>query len=374
MNISIHYDKRKLCHISITGEFEGQQDEAALVKQLEAAEGDELHITFLDAGIIGPKLAEKLQKLQTQGSSIYVLKSYLYSYLYNLGIQSYFIPRKVLPKPQENGGDKANVQDTRSFLHAIKDKYGYDYTQYQEESIMRRIKACMLREGFKSNAHFQRAVLADERLFEQLFLHFSVNTTEFFRNPEVFSLIRNKLLPYLDSYPHIKIWCAGCSTGQEPYSLAMLLHEMNMLDKTQIYATDINHYTIEEAKNGLYPTKNLENNISNYRKSGGSGSFMDYFTPKGDYLEIDRKLQDKILFFQHSLGGSGVLNEFQLILCRNVMIYFTPAMQKDVLENFSASLDQNGFLVLGKSEGILHNQGEKYFYPVNKTYKIYKKR
>jgi chemotaxis protein methyltransferase CheR len=357
------------------GEVESLYDEVYFLELIQENCNLDMHITFLDANIIGNRAVERLYKLQQSGRvKLFVLRPYLFSYFYSLGIQSNYIACKSsfennIEKSYEIDPDEAMV-----FLHKVKKQYGYDYTQYQLESIIRRMKACMLKEGIKSFELFREGVLNNEQIFEQLFLHLSVNTTDFFRNPEVYKEIKTKIMPYLDSFPHIKIWSAGCSTGQEPYSLAILLDEMRMLEKTQIYATDINPYVIEEAKNGLYPLKCLESNICNYRQAGGNGSFMDYFKLKGEYIEIDERLKKNILFFQHSLDGNGVLNEFQLILCRNVLIYFTPALQKKVLVNFANSLDRNGFLTLGKSEGILHNGGHEFLYEINKLYKIYKKK
>lgn len=360
--------------MTVIGEIETISEEDYFVNLANSFPCKYLHINFLDANILGSRIIECLYQLQQRDCvKLFVLKAYLFSYLFNLGIHSNFIASKSITENKTVKSYAMDREEVKLFLEEIKEHYGYDYTQYQYESITRRIQVCMLKENVKDFTQFRQGILKNEQLFEQLFLHFSVNTTEFFRNPEVFNEIKSKILPYLSTYPNIKIWCAGCSTGQEPYSLAILLNEMGMLKKTQIYATDINPYVIEEAKNGLYSLKGLEKNIENYRKSGANGSFMDNFTVKGDYIEINEKLKESILFFQHSLDGKGILNEFQLILCRNVLIYFTPQLQNKVLENFANSLDHNGFFVLGKSEGILHNGGYEYFCDFNKTYKIYKK-
>ena len=376
MKINLYHDINEICHITIAGEIESVDEETYLIELIDEVNYKTLHITFLDANILGNRLIEVLYCLQNSGGlRLFVLKSYLFSYLYALGIQSSFISSKSIAKhsAEDEEDYKMDLGAVRSFLEDIKDRYGYDYTLYQIESIIRRIKACMLKENMKAFTQFREAVLQKEQIFEQLFLHFSINTTEFFRNPEVYKEIKHTVMPYLSTFPYIKIWCAGCSTGQEPYSLAILLKEMGMLRKAQIYATDINPFVIEEARNGLYPLKGLEKNIKNYRSSGASGSFMDYFAIKGDYIEIQEDLKKNILFFQHSLDGEGILNEFQLILCRNVLIYFTPELQRKVFANFANSLDHNGFLVLGKSEGILHNGGHEFFYDFNKNLKVYKR-
>ncbi|MDF2841566.1 MAG: chemotaxis protein CheR [Clostridia bacterium] len=374
MKINLYNDSRDICHVTVIGELESFSEENTFLESIEAVKSKTLHITFLDANILGNRTVECLYQLQKNYTlRLFVLKAYLFSYLYSLGIYSNFVASKSLMENQTEKSCNAEPEEVKLFLQDIKERYGYDYTLYQIESITRRIQACMLKENVRGFKQFRQAILQNEQLFEQLFLYFSVNTTEFFRNPEVFNEIKNKIVPYLSTYPNIKIWCAGCSTGEEPYSLAILLNEMGLLKKTQIYATDINPYVIEEAKNGLYSLKNLEKNIENYRSSGVKGSFMDNFTVKGDYIEINEELKEKILFFQHSLDGNGILNEFHLIMCRNVLIYFTPLLQRKALENFANSLERNGFLVLGKSEGILHNNGYDFFCDFNKAYKLYKK-
>lgn len=260
------------------------------------------------------------------------------------------------------------------FLADLHKQYGYDYRNYSIESIKRRLHKAMTDRGFYLFPQFAAQVLHDAELFEELFLEFSINVTHFFRNPEVFSVIREEIFPYLDTYPHIKIWCAGCSTGEEPYSLAILLQEAGLFKKTQIYATDLNPYVLLEAKNGLFSSNNLGVDQENYQKSGGKSHIHDYFEVDGNVLKIDETLKTKILFFQHSLVNSGILNEFQMILCRNVLIYFNAALQLETLRLFQDSLDRNGFLVLGESETIPANDRRLAFEPVDQRRKIYRKR
>ena len=173
---------------------------------------------------------------------------------------------------------------------------------------------------------------------------------------------------------HIRIWCVGCSNGKEAYSMAILLDELGLLHKSQIYATDISPYVIEEAKNGLYPLEQIYKDEKNYNGAGGKNHFIDYFDLKGSYAKVKSYLSKSILFFEHSLTEDGSLNEFEFILCRNVMIYFKPELQNRVLKNFHHSLDRNGFLAIGKSEGMVLNSGEKYFSKYMDKEKIYKVR
>ena len=265
-------------------------------------------------------------------------------------------------------------QEIKEFLAALHRQYGYDYQNYSIESVTRRLNKAMAERGFTVFSQFTAQVLADPELFEELFLEFSINVTHFFRNPEVFALIREQIFPHLETYPHIKIWCAGCSTGEEPYSLAILLHEAGLLKKTQIYATDINPYVLVEAKNGLFSSSNVESDQANYRKSGGTGDLLNYFERMGKMIKFDETLKSKILFFQHSLVNSGILNEFQLILCRNVLIYFNAALQTQTFRLFLDSLDRHGFLILGESETISPQDAALGFEAVNQRYKMYRKR
>ncbi|AOY78203.1 chemotaxis protein CheR [Clostridium formicaceticum] len=361
----------------IVGELATKEEIMKFLGHIEERQ-ERIHITFFDANMLPKKIVKKLYDFQRNHyCKIYVLKSYLYSYLYKLGICCYYIARKFIDSNKTIDGKLEEMEslveeEVNIFLKEIHLCYGYDFTQYQIESIMRRIKICMIKENIRNFQQFKGIVLNNEDLFEELFIAFSINTTEFFRDPEVFETIRTEILPQLNELSYIKIWCAGCSTGQEPYSLAILLDELGILDKTQIYATDINPYVIEEAKNGLYPIQTLERSIENYRKTGAKKSFVTYIKRKEDYLELDERLKKSILFFQHSLVGSGILNEFQLILCRNVLIYLQNNLQKKILKVLYYSLDKEGFLILGKSEGILSNGGSDFFYSKQKNSKIFK--
>lgn len=256
------------------------------------------------------------------------------------------------------------------FLELILDKYGYDYRFYEYGSISRLIVKYMFKNNIDSFDNFKDQVLNYSENFESLFLEFSINITEFFRNPFVFKNIRNSIFRYLSSYPHIKIWCAGCSTGEEPYSLAIILKELGLLEKSQIYATDINPYIVEQAKNGFFTRTNIENNEKNYIDAGGIGNFTNYFDIYDDVMKIKDELRENILFFQHSLVNQGILNEFNLILCRNVVIYFNEYLQDKTIDLFNKSLSPNGFLVLGESE-YMKNNG--LFNSIDNNLKIFKK-
>ncbi|WP_324360441.1 protein-glutamate O-methyltransferase CheR [Acetivibrio sp.] len=367
-------------HISVMGELDSKAEADRLLECIGENCGCEIHITFLDANIVTPEVVEKIIKLQENSKcKVFVLKSYLYSYFLSLGIKCFLVKKKSILNKRCEISEKLSSRSfepekVEEFLRDIYDKYGFDFTEYRKDSIIRRIKISMLRYCMTCFEEFRKLVLTDQDVFEQLFLDFSINTTNFFRDPEVFTFLKERVLLCLDSYSHIKIWCVGCSNGKEPYSLAIILKELGMLHKVQIYATDINPYVIEEAKNGLYSASTIDTDIVNYKKAGGTKAFTDYFDITGSYIKVKDEFKDNILFFQHSVIEKGILNEFQMILCRNVMIYFDIPLQRKVLRHFYNSLDVGGFLVMGKSEGMLLNGGYEYFVDYNEKNKVYRRK
>jgi chemotaxis protein methyltransferase CheR len=258
----------------------------------------------------------------------------------------------------------------KRFFDVLNEQYGYDYRHYNVQSATRRIARVMADNHIYSFRRFEDFVLQDRDLFENLFLECSINVTEFFRNPLTFMAVRQKVLTYLDSFPHIKIWSAGCSTGQEAVSLAIMLEELGILHKSQIYASDINPYVVEEAQNGIYSPEMIENSRENYKASGGTADFDHHFIIRDGCARVKPHLKERILYFQHSLLNKGVFNEFHLVLCRNVLIYFDQTLQNSVLDLFYRSLDMNGFLVLGESESIAsYPIGFQIFDKPNKIFK-----
>jgi len=257
-------------------------------------------------------------------------------------------------------------------LEAVFCRYGYDYRNYQRNTVERRLDNLRSQMGMPDFFALQREILTDPEVFERLFLELSINVTSFFRHPEQFRLLREKVLPYLDSFPNLKIWSAGCANGKEAYSLAILLDELGILQKSQIFATDINPYQLEEGKSGLYPLEQLEEGRRNYAASGGQGRLDDWLTTDKGCLKIDPRLGKHVQFFPHSLVHDGPFNEFQLIVCRNVLIYFHPGLQARVMELFSRSLHQDGFLMMGPSESIGQGEGGRFFTPYAAHEKIYR--
>ncbi|MEI6412712.1 MAG: CheR family methyltransferase [Pseudomonadota bacterium] len=237
------------------------------------------------------------------------------------------------------------------FLDALHEQSGYDFRGYQRGTLTRRISHFITTLGFASFFDCQRAVLSNPQLTERLLTELSINVTEFFRHPQQFRRLRETVLPYLASFPLIKIWSAGCATGEEAYSLAMLLDELGLLEKSRIFATDINSYLLELAQAGLFPKEVLNKSRDHYHEAGGT-DLSRHIEDHGRYLKVAQRYRERVLFHHHALGQDGVFNEFQLILCRNVMIYFDLDLQRRVFGLFTQSLHREGFLLLGPSDGL----------------------
>ncbi|MCF6340242.1 MAG: hypothetical protein L3J10_05785 [Sulfurimonas sp.] len=249
-----------------------------------------------------------------------------------------------------------NIDDNiDEFLEDIYKVYNNDFRNYERNSLTRRIELAMQQSQISSFEKYKIAVIEDKKIFARFFRICSVNMTTFFRNPEVFKDIRHKVIPYMKNIPSIRIWCAGCSKGSEPYSITMLLDEMGLLSKSLIYATDFNENILNEAKNGLFAKSELEEIKNNYRKSGGISELNRWINEENDFIEIKDKIKDKILFFKHNLVTDNVINKFNLILCRNVLIYFNNKLQKQVFDTIDNSLKKNSFLILGESESVPKN-------------------
>lgn len=257
------------------------------------------------------------------------------------------------------------------FLEKVYEKYGYDYRGYNIKHIRRRVK--LFYKSLKPNdfSDFEKIILENKNIFKDLFLNISVNITTFYRNPEVFKILRNEILPKLDSYLDIKIWCAGCSSGEEPYSIAIFLKELGLLDKSLIYATDLNDVILKNAQNGLYSKDSYNTFLKNYYQAGGNQSFSEYFDKYNNFMSIKEEIKEKILFFRHNLVLDSKLNEFQLIFCRNVIIYFDKDLKMKVFDLFKQSLDNYGFLILGESESLNLNEN---FVTIDEKNKIYKRK
>lgn len=260
-----------------------------------------------------------------------------------------------------------------AFLNEIKIVYGYAFEQYSKASMYRRISRFMISKNIGTIDLLKEKVLEDKSFFEIFLLELTVNVTEMFRDPSFFKALRTKVMPYLKTYPNIRIWDAGCSTGEETYSLAILLKEENYLHKARIYATDINNKVLASAKEGIYALDVMKDYSRNYLSSGGKGSLSDYYHAKYNSAIFNEDLNKNFVFSVHNLAMDGSFNEFNLIVCRNVLIYFQKELQEKVLELFLQSLPVYGYMALGSKESIRFSRIEKYFEVIDAKEKIFRR-
>lgn len=258
-------------------------------------------------------------------------------------------------------------------LQAIYSWYGYDYRNYAYNSIKRRIWHRVHAEKLETISGLVEKVLHDSDCLRRLIADFSINVTEMFRNPPFFLSFRKHIIPLLRTYPSVRIWHAGCSTGEEVYSMAILLKEEGLYDKTKIYATDINPVVLQTAKSGIFSMENMRKFTSNYIQAGGTQSFSDYYFVKNNCVKFHADLAKNIIFAQHNLVTDQSFNEFHVILCRNVLIYFNKSLQNKVHKLFYDSLCMFGILGLGDKETIGFTDTAENYEEVIPSQKIYKK-
>lgn len=271
------------------------------------------------------------------------------------------------------GNKQSENIELNLLLEAVYHKYGYDFRSYSRASLKRRVKKRLSLSGMSNISELQHAILYSDEQFAELLADLSINVTEMFRDPSFYRKLRTRVIPELAKLPFINIWHAGCSTGEEVYSMAILLKEAGLYDKCRIYATDFNQTVVEKAKEGIYPVKDLKDYIQNYRMAGGEASFTDYFTAQYDSALMDRSLKENIVFSDHNLAIDSGFAEMDLIVCRNVLIYFNRDLQNRVCKLFCSSLADRGYLCLGSKESIRFLSCEKVFEDVSKNEKIYRK-
>jgi len=264
--------------------------------------------------------------------------------------------------------------EIKLLFEAIFMKYGYDFRNYACAHTKRRLEHRLMLDGMENYSQMQHRLIHDELFFNRLLLDLSINVTEMFRDPWVYAKVRELVIPHLRTYPFIKIWHAGCSAGQEVYSMSILLEEEEIKDRSQIYATDFNELILEKAKAGIYPMDVIREYTANYQKAGGKDSFSNYYTADYENVVIKQSLKEKVLFSSHNLVTDGVFGEMNLIFCRNVLIYFDRDLQNRVFNLFYDSLCPGGFLCLGSKESLNFSEVADKFEIVSKREKIYRKK
>jgi chemotaxis protein methyltransferase CheR len=251
--------------------------------------------------------------------------------------------------------------------------YGFDFRDYSRASLRRRILELMRAEKLETVSAFQNRVLHDAACLDRLLLGLSVHATAMFRDPSFYLTFRRKVVPLLRTYPTVQIWVAGCSTGEEVYSLAILLEEERLYGKSRIYATDISQAVLRKARDGIFPLAAMRDYTSNYHQAGGANEFSDYYTAQYDSVIFSSALKNHVVFSEHNLATDGSFNEFQVILCRNVMIYFNKDLQARVHNLLYDSLSMFGVFGLGNKESLKFTPRAAFYEHLNERDKLYRK-
>lgn len=258
-------------------------------------------------------------------------------------------------------------------MEAIYRQYSYDFRDYAGASQKRRVLQALAQLNCQTIPALQAGLLHGPGLFMQLLQYLTIPVSEMFRDPTFFLALRQQVIPRLHTYPSLKIWIAGCSTGEEAYSLAILLKEEGLLERTLIYATDINPRSLDKARKGIFSLGSIKSHTANYQKSGGTQAFSDYYTADYGAAIFDKSLRENITFADHSLATDSVFSETQLVLCRNVLIYFNKKLQDRALGLFHESLSHRGFLCLGHKESLDFSAYADRFDPLVKSERIFRK-
>ena len=259
-------------------------------------------------------------------------------------------------------------------LEAVYLKYQHDFRHYAYASLRRRIRQAMDRFEAKTVSQLQDRVLHDPKVFAGMLQYFTVQVSEMFRDPPYFRALREKVVPLLATYPYVKVWVAGCSTGEEAWSLAILLEEEGLLARTLIYATDINPEALAVAEKGVYPLDRIALYSTNYLAAGGSGSLADYYTAAYRNAVFDKRLKSQIVFSDHSLATDTVFSEVELVSCRNVLIYFDRELQARAIGLFRDALAPRGFLGIGSKETLRFTPHAAAFEEFAAAERVYRKR
>jgi chemotaxis protein methyltransferase CheR len=269
--------------------------------------------------------------------------------------------------------DDSRTLEVQLLLDGIYKRYGYDFSHYSHASLMRRLDRALSVARLSRFSELLDRLLHDENGFDEFLKCMSVTVTELFRDPAFYQGVREQVVPILKTYPFVKIWHAGCATGEEVYSMALLLHEEGFLDRARIYATDFNKHSLDTAEKGVYPAREMQAGAANYRQAGGARDFSGYYSNGYELAKFRDFLKERITFSYHNLVTDGVFGEMNLICCRNVLIYFDRTLQDRVLGKFSDSLRHGGFLCLGNRETLNFTAIKPLFDTVDRKQRIFRK-
>lgn len=265
-----------------------------------------------------------------------------------------------------------STEQITELIDLVKKVHGFDFSDYSKASLKRRLTRVMMLKKLEFY-DLKHVLLNDPEFFQPFLEEITVNVTEMFRDPQFYKALNAQVIPYLSTYQHIKIWSAGCSTGEEVYSMAIVLEQAGLRNKSFIYGTDVNAAVLKEARMGIYSYRNIKGYIENFKLSGLKGTLTDYFTTAYDAATIHSELKTNTLFSVHNLISDTAFNEFQLITCRNVFIYFETQLQERILDLFYKSLCPHGFLCLGSKETIRSDAFKRKFKVINQKENIYQK-
>ncbi len=266
-----------------------------------------------------------------------------------------------------------SAEEKNILVNIIRSRYDYDFSGYSESSLIRRINRFCQTAGIESFFDLKHHIINDILLFEKFVNEITVNVTEMFREPDFFNSMVEKIFPNLDTYSVMNIWHAGCSTGEEVYSNVILLKENSLYEKSKIFATDINSVVLEKAEAASYPLNLMKDYSKNYLKAGGKNSLSDYYKVEHNFAVLDASLKKNITFFSHNLVSDSSFKEFNLIVCRNVLIYFKTHFQERVFKLFYESLPMFGYLALGTKETLQFSSFKDKFEMISNADKIYRK-
>jgi chemotaxis protein methyltransferase CheR len=274
---------------------------------------------------------------------------------------------------QERESHGLEVIEIQLLTEGMYRHYGFDFRDYAFPSLKRRVWKRIYAEGLSSVSGLQEKVLHDPACMERLLLDLSINITSMYRDPSFYLAFRNRVVPLLRTYPFVRIWHAGCSSGEEVYSMAILLLEEGLYDRCRIYATDINEAVLARAKEGIFPLATMQENTTNYLNAGGTGTFSEYYTARYDYAIFRPALRENIVFAQHNLVTDASFNHFNVIFCRNVLIYFNGVLQDRVQKLFLESMEMFGILGLGRKESIKFSAVDDNYEDLDQVERLYRR-